>query len=517
VSADGRYVAFTSSATNLHPSDTDTSTDVFVRDVISETITLVSRATGASGAKGNGSGPAISADGRYVAFSSPATNLHPADSDTLIDIFVRDLVANTTTLVSRADGVNGAKSNGASSDMTGPAISADGRYVAFPSMGTNLDAADTDTFNDVYVRDVIANTTTLVSRATGAAGVKSNSGSAGASVSGDGRHVAFGSFATNLDPAATNGSGVYVRDLATDTTTLVSRGPGATGPAGDGGSWDGEGPSISGDGRFVAFASNSTNLHPDDTSGDSDVFVRDVTSNTNVLVSRSAVAGAEATGFEPSISADGRFVSFRSSATTVHPDDTDAFADIFVRDIAAGVTKLVSRASGANGAKANNHSFNRNAISADGRYVAYFSWASNLHPEDTDGLQDVFMRDVRGPQPPPAITIGDVRLKEGKAGVTRFVFTVKVRGTPPRTVRVDYSTVDGTAKTSDNDYRSTNGTLAIAPWEGERTITVDVTGDKKKEATETFSVLLFNASGAQIADDTGLGTIVNDDKKKRRR
>jgi Tol biopolymer transport system component len=152
LSADGRFVAFESDASNLVPGDSNLDYDVFVRDVETSTITLVSRAAGVTGANGDSYSydPAVSADGRFVAFTSEASNLHPDDSDTLLDVFVRDLQANTTTLVSRAAGAAGAKGN---DDSLYPAVSADGRFVAFHSGATDLVPGDTNAANDVFVHD----------------------------------------------------------------------------------------------------------------------------------------------------------------------------------------------------------------------------------------------------------------------------------------------------------------------------------------------------------------------------
>src|SRR5262249_54760757 len=213
ISADGRFVAFDSDATNLDPADGDAIRDVFARNVQSNTTTLVSRATGAAGAKGNALSvdASVSADGQFVAFDSRASNLDPADPDGNTDVFVRDVQANTTRLVSRASGASGAKGNSLSfSD----AISADGRFVAFESTASNLTPDDGDRINDVFVRDLQANTTTLVSRATGLEGAKGNDQSGTPAISADGRFVAFTSFASNLDPTDRDGNqDVFVRDL----------------------------------------------------------------------------------------------------------------------------------------------------------------------------------------------------------------------------------------------------------------------------------------------------------------
>ena len=206
ISADGRFVAFASDAANLDPDDTETATDLFVRDVEAATTTLVSRATGADGVNGNGTvfssrSISISSDGRYVAYSSSASNLHPDDMDGIEDVFVRDRATNTTTLVSRAAGAAGAKGDRASLSAR---VSADGRFVVFVSAATNLHPDDSDLQFDVFVRDMQAHTTTLVSRAAGAAGEKSDGASFAPAISRDGRYAAFMSDAANIHPEDTD-------------------------------------------------------------------------------------------------------------------------------------------------------------------------------------------------------------------------------------------------------------------------------------------------------------------------
>jgi Tol biopolymer transport system component len=415
VSADGRFVAFRSSASNLHPDDGDTSTDIFVRDLQANTVTLVSRASGAAGAKGNSfsAAPAISADGRFVAFVSFASNLNP-DDDNDIDVFVRDVQTNTTTLVSRATGAGGAAGNGASHD---PAISADGRFVAFWSFASNLHPDDGDATPDVFVRDLQRNTTTLVSRAGGATGAKADAASASPTISADGRFVEFDSGASNLHPDDNNKTAdVFVRDLQTNTTTLVSRATGAGGTAGNSFSYM---AAISADGRSVAFVSGARNFSPDDGDLTEDAFVRDLQRNTTTLASRAGGAtGATADNHSarPRISADGRFVTFTSTASNLDPDDGDATEDVFVRDLQANTTTLVSRAGGATGAKGDGQS-NAPAISGDGRFVAFSSRAANLHPADGDTDQDVFRRDVLGPPPVPP-PVGPARPPVGPSDTT---------------------------------------------------------------------------------------------------
>ena len=400
ISGDGRLVAFTSLASNLHADDGDAKADVFVRDTQTGATTLVSRATGVAGAKGvNDSGaPAISGDGRFVAFDSHSQNLSPSDGDAVSDVFVRDLQTNTTTLVSRATGATGQKGDTVS--LT-PAISSDGRFVAFYS-NASLSADDGDSESDVYVRDLQTNTTTLVSRAGGAAGVKGNSFSWQPAISGNGRFVAFTSGASNL--SSDDGEGmddVFVRDLQTSTTTLVSRADGSGGANSDGLSM---GPAISSDGRYVAFTSNAANLGPGLGARTYQVFVRDVQAGTSTVVSRaSGATGAFGDGpsDQPTISADGQIVAFRSAASNLHADDGDVVSDVFVRDLQAATTMLASRGAGATGSKGNLDS-ELPALSGDAHFITFDSRSWTLHPDDGDGWSDVFRREIFGNTQPNA-------------------------------------------------------------------------------------------------------------------
>jgi Tol biopolymer transport system component len=266
-----------------------------------------------------------------------------------------------------------------------PSISADGRYVAFRSEATNLVAGDTNNTADVFVRDRLAGTTERVSLST--AGVQGNNFSGYPSISADGRIVAFASVATNLVSGDTNQSyDIFVRDRLSGTTERVSV---ATGGAQ--GNNSSTYPAISADGNWVVFTSVASNLVAGDTNGASDVFVRDLVSATTERASV-ATGGAEGNGASggPVISADGRYVAFLSTATNLVSGDTNGFMDIFVRDRSSGTTERVSVATG--GAQENSDSFD-SWISADGRYVAFESAASNLVAGDTNGARDVFVRD----------------------------------------------------------------------------------------------------------------------------
>ncbi len=412
ISDDGRLVAFQSGADNLDPDSNDAADDVFVRDLQTGAITLVSRATGAAGAVGDGfsSDPSISADGSFVAFQSDADNLDPDSNDAVTDVFVRDLLSNTTTLVSRATGAAGAVGD-LSSNV--PSISGNGRLVAFHSAAGNLDLDSNDAVIDVYVRDVQANTTVLVSRAAGAAGAVGDGSSSFPGISDDGRHVAFQSSADNLDSDSNDAvTDVFVRDTATLATTLVSRATGAAGVAGDGNS--STPAKLSAEGRFITFSSDSGNLDADSDDTVSDVFARDTHAAATTLLSRATGAAGpvgDGDSFGATLTPDARLVGFISEADNLDPDSNDAVDDVFVRDLQAAATTLVSRATGAAGAAGDGISFNP-SVSADGRLVAFQSGSTNLDPESNDGFNDVFVRElvdplVAPPQPsiqPPAST-----------------------------------------------------------------------------------------------------------------
>ncbi|HEX2506993.1 MAG TPA: hypothetical protein VHK23_01640, partial [Miltoncostaeaceae bacterium] len=331
ISPDGRFVAFISFATNLSDADGDLVIDAFLRDTATGTTSLVSRANGQTGAGGDDRTfiAKVSADGRYVAFDSDADNLSDIDDDTMADVFRRDTVTGATILVTREDGPDGTPASGAA-----PSISDDGRLIAFQSQDDTLSAIDDNVLLNLFVRDLDAGTTTLVSRPSGAGVTPQDASSFVPVVSGDGRSVAFESDANNLTADPTPASrDIFVRDLASGVVTLVSRATGPAGAAGDGRSTS---ASISADGRYVAFSSVAANLSAQDGDPTEDVFVRDLVAGTTTLVSRAAGpagAGGSADSQFPSISDDGRYVAFPSEAANLSPIDDDALGDIFRRDV----------------------------------------------------------------------------------------------------------------------------------------------------------------------------------------
>jgi len=412
ISADGRFVVFPSEARNLsNLVDDNGTTDIFVRDLDEGTTTLVSvNSDGtASGNRRSGS-PTISADGRFVAFQSSANDLVAGDKprpppllDT--DVFVRDLQKRTTTLLSVNSAGTGSGNDRSGSPVSSPVISADGRFVAFESEASDLVPPGTDTNDktDIFVWDRQTGTTTLVS--VNSSG--SNSGddaSFGAVISADGLSVAFVSFASNLVATDTNErSDIFVRTGG--TTTLVSVNT-SGGDSGNGFSGD---PVISPDGRSVAFSSSSDKLVAKDTNRNRDVFVR--AEGTTTLVSVLGTDSANRRSDSPDISADGRFVAFRSFASNLASADTDPNGDVFVRDLQEGTTTLLSVNSAGTGS--GNGSSDVPVISADGKVVAFRSFASNLVGTDNNGVADVFVSVVGQEEPAVALIIDQDSIDNG--------------------------------------------------------------------------------------------------------
>ncbi|MGH9157502.1 MAG: TolB family protein [Acidimicrobiales bacterium] len=366
-----------------------------------------------AGGEGGESGiavPSISADGRYVAFATRAPGLVLGDTNSRDDVFVHDRQTGDTTRVSVGPG--GRQANGGSFF---PDISADGRYVVFGSGASDLVAGDDNedptsptasieaVGRDIFVHDRQTGATTRVSVASdgtqgrcfvAATGEAAPCGGgvalADPSISADGRYVAFTANAQNLVPGDTNNSSdVFVHDRQTRQTTRVSVGPAGVQSTG-GVSID---PSISADGRYVSFRSNATNLVAGDTNAVADIFVHDRQSGetTRVSVGPDGVQGTGGGGSVlPAISADARFVTFTSGNVDLVPGDTNGVADVFVHDRATGVTSRVSVGPG--GAQADNVS-SAPAFGGGGRFVSFDSLAANLVTGDTNGASDIFVYD----------------------------------------------------------------------------------------------------------------------------
>jgi Tol biopolymer transport system component len=378
-SADGRVVAFVSSATNLAPDDNGSSTDVFVRDLALRRTTRVVFRKSLGGF--DVLPPSLSATGRFIAFQGQADDLVPGDTNNLRDMFVRDLSTGTTERVSVSSAE--AQANGMAD---GSSISGTGRFVSFFSAATNLVAGDTNGVLDIFVRDRQLGVTERVS--VGSDGRQANRGSFRAAISSDGRFVAFLSLASNLVTSDTGSVvNVFIRDRWRGTTQLVS-----VGTHGAAGNENSDAMSISADGRFVAFRSAASNLVPGAGDGRYHIFVRDLQLGTTRQVDL-ATSGAPGQGEtdSPHISADGQYVAFTSTAQNLTPGDTNTDGDVFVRDLLRGVT--TAAAPGLCGGRPT-YQASAAGISVNGRYVTFVSAASNLVPGDINSRSDVFVRDL---------------------------------------------------------------------------------------------------------------------------
>jgi WD40-like Beta Propeller Repeat len=397
INANGQVVAFDSIATSLAGRDTNMEADVFVHDRTTATTKRVSVSSTGQQANESSSRPALDAAGDTVVFDSFASNLVPGDTNQALDVFAHDLTTGATTRVSLRS--NEAQGNAQSHT---PSISSNGRFVAFVSTASNLVPGDTNNAEDIFVRDLVAGTTELVSVRTN--GTQGNSSTTATSISASGRWVAFSSFATNLVSGDTNGLfDVFLHDRTNGVTTRVS-----VSSDEEQGNADSSTPSVSRQGH-VAFMSGATNLVPNDTNEAVDIFVRDRIAGTTERVSvnsdeeqanddsqHPAVRGFTASG--PDITPNARFVTFYAIATNLVPGDTNTCPqvfeepgtcpDVFVRDRVAGTTERWSVAS--DGTQANDRSADP-VVSNDGTTVAFFSAASNLVAGDTNTCPPIFL------------------------------------------------------------------------------------------------------------------------------
>lgn len=389
VSGDGRYVAFLSESSNLVSGDTNGKPDLFVRDRTTSTTARVSVSSAGGQAGGFSLYPSISADGRFVAFESDAPNLVAGDTNETNDVFVHDRTTGATTRVS-VDSA-GAEAGYCSAE---PSISGDGRYVAFTSIDYSLVAGDENSATDIFVRDRTAGTTTRVSVASG--GAEANAGSGSPSISADGRYVVFSSLANNLVAGDTNGvEDIFRHDRDTGTTIRLS--VDSAGAQGDGIS---RYPSISADGRYVAFDSIAANLVAGDSNGKEDVFVHDCVGGATTRVGvESADYAADPFFAGPVISGDGRYVAFVSDSAMLVPGDANAAGDVFVHDRTTGMTSRQSldaqgrESLGGGGSP---------SMSQDGSTIAFVS-SFPLVSGDTNGWSDIYVRGVSSALPAPTV------------------------------------------------------------------------------------------------------------------
>jgi Tol biopolymer transport system component len=372
ISADGRYVAFTSLATNLVGGDTNERQDAFVYDRQTGHTERVSVSSSGAQAKpgpdpnGGSAAMDMSADARYVLFQSDASNLARGDSNGKNDAFIHDRVTGKTRRI-RPAGVG----------ITAGALSANGHYAVLNAGG------------NIFRYDLRRG---RLLRLTASA----NSWSDGGSISADGRYVAFTSNASNLVRGDTNKlPDVFMRDVRTGRTTRISVTSAGKQGVGKRYSNGSNAPTISSDGRFVAFHSDMRNLVAGDTNNAFDIFVHDLVTGKTQRVSVSSAgrqANAESLG-SASFSLNARYVAFTSLATNLVANDRNDITDVFIRDLRTHRTQLVSLGMHGQGDDASWVGLGA-AFTRDSRHLLFASWAANLVPGDTNGVADVFVRDL---------------------------------------------------------------------------------------------------------------------------
>jgi Tol biopolymer transport system component len=450
ISTNGRFVLFESTASDLVANDTNNAQDIFVRDMVNGTTTLVSVNTNGMSGDGESRDPVMTPDGRYVAFVSAAADLVAGDNNGIPDVFVRDLQTQTTTLVSV--GANSTSSTSAIGSSEAPEITPNGRYVAFYSTATNL-VPGVASSGEIYVRDLVAGNTfcastdarALFQSVTGS----TNESSCNFSLSTNGQFVAFEACTNSPSGATARGiilrydlqsgstdlictnapvpiesfeninnldmtpdgqfvvfvagvgnnwltnTAIYLWNAQTGTNTLVSTDETTGGPAG--GVCDS--PIASTNGRYVAFLSSGTDLTTNPLIGDYHLYLRDVQAGTTTLLDMDTNGMGSGVGSVtvPSMTDDGSAVAFAAPDGDMVANDRNHDTDIFVRNLTTQTTEMVSDhdpnlpSQTPSGGVAG---FTAGSLNANGRYLAFFSAADNLIPADTNGYRDVFVRDL---------------------------------------------------------------------------------------------------------------------------
>jgi hypothetical protein len=385
VSDDGRYVAFLSDAANLvdddPAADPNGLTDVYLADTVAGTMRLVSQGLGGQPADGASSAVDISDDGRYVAFASEATNLVTDDTNgAASDVFLYDRVGGTLSMLSRK-GLTGTQANGPSYV---PSISGDGAQVAFVTEASNLARNDTNNRDDVLVKDTV--TGAIVRASSDATGKQANGDSSTPRISANGSIVAFASSATNLvNGDISRARDVFVKNLATEKISLASVRSNGTQLNADSSLED-----VSATGRFVVMQSYAA-LVKTDTNNRGDVYLRDRTAGTTVRVSKSPSGQTNDQSFGAAITNDGSFIVFQTWATNLLPgvDGNGSASDVLGYVVDTGDLSNVSVDAG--GGWSDGASFTA-GLSGDGLTAVFASRATDLVAGDTNGLDDVFVR-----------------------------------------------------------------------------------------------------------------------------
>lgn len=375
INYDGRFVLFTSLASNLVEDDTNGCFDIFLYDRLNNIIRRVSiNSEGDQGNDHSAEQSDINSDGKFVVFESDASNLVLDDTNGVKDILVADLNMNQIERVS----VSTLGEEGNDSSLF-PSISSDGRYVLFISSASNLVLNDTNNNVDVFLHDRQSTSTIRISE--NPSGVQANGESMAGTISDNGRYVAFSSGADNLVLDDTNGKwDVFVKDLLLNEIKIVSKSTlGELGNNDSGNNYT----SISSDGRYITFASSATNLVQDDTNGVDDIFFHDCQTGITKRISiNNEGQEADAGSFDPEISSNGRYIIFESYAGNLSDNATYGNNDIYFYDRVLNTLRSIYIHAGS--------SLN-SVVSGNGNYTAFSSSLESIVPDDINGVEDIFV------------------------------------------------------------------------------------------------------------------------------
>ncbi len=412
VSADGRYVAFSSKASNLTDVPTAGISQVYLRDVIDGKTTMISASAGVAGTD-NSIDPAVSADGRYVAFSTRAANLGVAFPGGVQQVLVWDRLTGYFQLASSADG-SAAAANTASGKAT---ISGDGTVVAFESGASNLTTTPSRGVTQVYVHDLIARTTRTVSVDSATPSSSATDSATLPSISADGRRVTFVT-ASALTSVSGSRDQVYLRDLDSSTTSLVSADAAGTAGANE----HVASARISADGRTVAFDTSASNLTGETLTGGPHVFTRDLAKAVTTLVSRSQ-SGAIVKGSRPSVSANGSAITFSSLENGVTAaTNSGGTEQSYLRNMVTNDVMLLSKPWASGGAaRPGNILPVSSVVSGDGRFAVFVSTSTNLIEGSVSTDDQVFIRNIA--DTPDVIRVAGADRFEVTAAVSKRLFS----------------------------------------------------------------------------------------------
>jgi Tol biopolymer transport system component len=465
ISADGRWIAFASEASNLVEGDTNGVRDIFLKDWQTGDIRRLSLDSQENQANGPSTLPTISGDGRWVAFSSSASNLVDDDTNGVEDIFVVEIATGSIERISTTS--SGTQANGPSTE---PVISSNGQYVAYISTATNLYPGADSGWAEIFFFDRYHHAVWWASMPYSGA---NNNDSRDVAISADGNWVAFSSRSSVLVPGDNNGrSDVLLWSRGDASLTLISTPGGTVGS--DGSSYN---PSLSANGRYIAFQSLAKNLAPPLAEMDNylqDIILLDRSTNSFAYVSVSTTGGYAEGGLseDPVVSADGRFIAFRSYATNLVYGDSNDKMDIFLRDMQGGTT-LVSIDS--NGLQSNAHNY-APSINADGASVTFYTEADNLDLvlADTNAVSDVFAhgdKPVVEPTATPTVEPTETPTEEPTPTET----TTPVPTDTPTVEPTETPTLEPTATPTEEPTATNTPDPTATPTEEPTTVTPDPT------------------------------------------